>query len=80
MSSVKYEIVEHDGGWAYRVGGTYSETFATHDTARRAAERAAASQQRPDEGERGISYEDQRGVWRDEVAEGDDRPATEVEG
>jgi hypothetical protein len=80
MSAVKYEIVEHDGGWAYRAGGTYSETYATHDSARRAAERAAMEQQRPDEGATGISFEDERGVWKDEVASGDDRPTTEVEG
>ena len=29
MAQVKYAIVEHDGGWAYQVDGTYSETFAT---------------------------------------------------
>ena len=25
MSRITYEIVEHDGGWAYRVDGVYSE-------------------------------------------------------
>ena len=29
MTKVVYEIVEHDGGWAYRVDGTFSEAFAT---------------------------------------------------
>jgi Uncharacterized protein conserved in bacteria (DUF2188) len=48
MNKVTYEIVEHDGGWAYRVGGVYSETFPTHDAARRAAERAAHEQILPD--------------------------------
>ena len=33
MSEVTYEIVEHDGGWAYKVGPTFSETFPTHDEA-----------------------------------------------
>ena len=42
MTHVTYEIVEHDGGWAYRVNGAYSETFRTHDDARKAAHRAAA--------------------------------------
>ena len=37
MSRVIYEVVEHDGGWAYRAGGVYSETFSTHDLARQAA-------------------------------------------
>ena len=26
-TKVTYEVVEHDGGWAYRVNGVYSETF-----------------------------------------------------
>jgi len=41
MSKITYEIVEHDGGWAYRVNGVFSETFPSHDMARTAAERAA---------------------------------------
>jgi len=79
MTSVRYEVVEHDGGWAYRVGATYSETFPSHDAARRAADRAAAEQRRPGD-TAGISYEDEKGRWHDEVASGDDRPSTEVEG
>jgi len=27
MTHINYEIVEHDGGWAYRVDGVLSETF-----------------------------------------------------
>jgi len=38
MSKITYEIVEHDGGWAYRVGGVFSEAFPSHDLARKAAE------------------------------------------
>ena len=34
MSRVTYEIVEHDGGWAYRVDGVFSETFPSHEMAR----------------------------------------------
>ena len=79
MSHLTYEIVEHDGGWAYRVDGTYSETFPSHDAARRAAERAAGEQRVSDE-ETGIVYEDERGRWREELSEGDDRPDTDVEG
>ena len=33
MSHVTYRIVEHDGGWAYKSGDTFSETFASHDEA-----------------------------------------------
>jgi hypothetical protein len=80
MSKVTYEIVEHDGGWAYRVDGVYSETFPTHDRARRAAERAAAEQKVADDRAIGISYEDKEGRWHDEISRRDDRPETEVEG
>ena len=47
MTKIVYEIVEHDGGWAYRVDGTYSETFRTHDFAVAAARHAAREQQKP---------------------------------
>jgi len=79
MTKVTYEIVEHDGGWAYRADGVYSETFPTHDLARQAAERAAREQVVAGV-TTGISYEDQQGRWHDEVARGDDRPETEVKG
>ena len=49
MSKITYEIVEHDGGWAYRVGAVFSETFPSHDLARKAAERAAKEQEVPGE-------------------------------
>ncbi|KAA2236621.1 DUF2188 domain-containing protein [Salinarimonas soli] len=79
MSKVTYEIVEHDGGWAYKVGDVFSEPFASHDDARRAAERAAREQIVPGE-TTGISWEDQKGRWHDEVSSGQDRPSTEVKG
>ena len=79
MSKVTYEIVEHDGGWAYRVDGVYSETYPSHDLARRAAERAA-HEQVVGGATTGISWEDNQGRWHDEVARGDDRPETEVKG
>jgi hypothetical protein len=79
MSKVIYEIVEHDGGWAYRVDGVFSETFRSHDDARKAAERAAREQIMPGD-PADIAYEDEAGRWHEEVAGGDDRPETEVEG
>jgi hypothetical protein len=79
MSKITYEIVEHDGGWAYRVGAVFSETFPSHDLARKAAERAAKEQVVPGE-TTGISYEDKDGRWHDEVSPGNDRPETDVEG
>ena len=30
MPDVIYEVVQHDGGWAYKVDGVFSETFPTH--------------------------------------------------
>ncbi len=79
MTKVTYEIVEHDGGWAYRVGDVYSETFPSHDLARKAAEHAAREQAVSGE-TTGITYEDKQGHWHREVARGDDRPETDVEG
>jgi hypothetical protein len=79
MSKITYEIVEHDGGWAYRADGVYSETFPTHDLARAAAERAAREQAVPG-ATTGITWEDKSGHWHNEVAKGDDRPETEVKG
>jgi ATPase subunit of ABC transporter with duplicated ATPase domains len=79
MAKVVYHIVEHDGGWAYKVEGTYSETFRSHDEAKAAAQRAAREQQVGGE-EAGITWEDAQGVWHEEVSAGGDRPATEVEG
>ena len=79
MGKIIYEVVEHDGGWAYRVDGVFSETFASHDLARHAAERAAHSQVVPGDAAE-ISYEDKEGHWHDEFSRGDDRPDTDVKG
>ena len=79
MTEVHYHIVEHDGGWAYKVGDVFSETFPGHDDAKDAAERAAAEQQRAGESE-AIEYQDADGEWKVEDARGDDRPSADVEG
>jgi Uncharacterized protein conserved in bacteria (DUF2188) len=79
MSQITYQIVEHDGGWAYRVDGALSETFPSHEAARKAAERAAGEQRVPGD-TTGITYEDRAGTWHEEVSEGGDRPNTEVKG
>jgi hypothetical protein len=80
MTKITYEIVEHDGGWAYQVDGAFSETFRSHDAARKAAERAAGEQVVAGDNATGISYEDKDGRWHDEISARDDRPETEVEG
>lgn len=77
MPKVVYHIVEHDGGWAYRVDGVYSETFRSHDAARAAAKRAAGEQRVSGE-EAAISFEDAAGHWHEELVQGSDRPDTEV--
>lgn len=77
MASVRYTVVQHDGGWAYRAGGIYSETFPTREDAHAAAE-AAAERQRLAGETTDIEYEDASGHWQHELARGDDRPATVV--
>ena len=79
MSKITYEIVRHDGGWAYKVDETFSEAFRTHDEAHKAAELAAREQAEPGEATV-ISYEDKKGHWHKEKSAGDDRPEAEVEG
>ena len=79
MTRVVYHIVQHDGGWAYQLDGAYSETFASHDLARHAAERAAREQGIAGE-DTGIRWEDANGQWHEEVSRGDDRPETAGEG
>ncbi len=77
MTKITYEIVEHDGGWAYRVDGSYSETLPSRDHAVIAAHRAAAEQQVAGE-THGIVYEGPDGQWHEVISAGDDRPQTEV--
>ena len=77
MSEVTYEIVEHDGGWAYKVDGAFSEPFPTHAAALKAAQAAAAEQKTPGQTEE-IEYEDEQGKWHTETARGSDRPDTRI--
>jgi hypothetical protein len=77
MTEVTYEIVEHDGGWAYKVGSVFSEAFPTHAAALAAARAAAAEQEVPGHSEV-IEYEDEKGHWHTETARGRDRPHTTV--
>ena len=79
MSDVHYTIVEHDGGWAYKLGEVFSETFRSHDDARDAADIAAAEQMRGDE-DAVIEYQNAEGRWTVETAKGSDRPEVDVEG
>lgn len=78
MSHVTYQIVQHDGGWAYKVDDVFSEAFPTHAEALAAARTAAAEQRVPGNSEV-IEYEDEHGKWHTEKAPGADRPETDVE-
>lgn len=78
MTDITYTIVEHDGGWAYKLGDVFSETFRSHDAALAAAKRAAGEQKVAGDTV-GITYEDERGQWREELSDGHDRPTTHVE-
>ena len=54
----------HDGGWAYKVNGVFSEPFPTHAEALAAAQAAAGEQEIPGH-EETIEYEDDKGKWHD---------------
>jgi hypothetical protein len=77
MVHVTYRIVEHDGGWAYKLGDVFSEPFRSRDAAIKAAHRAAAEQQVAGQTQ-AIQYEDADGNWHEELARGDDRPIADV--
>jgi hypothetical protein len=78
MAHVTYHIVEHDGGWAYKLGDVFSETFPAREAAVAAAKKAAMEQEMPGQTS-GIVYEDSSGEWHEEVARGEDRPQADVE-
>ncbi len=77
VADVIYEIVEHDGGWAYKVNGAFSEAFSTHADALAAAQAAAEEQEMPGHSA-SIEYEDDKGMWHTETASGRDRPHTRI--
>ncbi len=80
MAKITYHIVEHDGGWAYQVNGVFSETFPTHDSGPRggAARRPGAA--RAGRNHAPFPGKTRDGKWHEELARGDDRPETDVEG
>lgn len=78
MTGVTYAVVQHDGGWAYKVGDVFSETFPTKEDAHAAAAIAANEQRRAGEDEI-IEYQDASGRWTVETAKGGDRPEADVE-
>lgn len=76
-AQVTYEVVEHDGGWAYKVDDVFSETYATHEAATAAAARAAMLHRRAGADET-VEYQDAEGDWHQETEPGSDRPETAV--
>jgi hypothetical protein len=76
--AITYRVVEHDGGWAYKVNDVFSETVPSHDAALEAAENAARVHHMADE-PAPIEYQDADGQWRQEMSSGRDRPRTQVE-
>ena len=79
MVKIHYKVVEHDGGWAYKLGDVFSEPFPDRATALAAAKRVAAEQHVPGEAAY-IEYQDEAGRWHTEFSAGDDRPDAEVSG
>lgn len=77
MAEVHYHVVEHDGGWTYKVGEVFAETYRTRDAAISAAKRAAA-EQRTSNDPAEIEYEDEKGVWHTEHSDGEP-PKTDVD-
>lgn len=75
--AVTYHVAEHDGGYGYRLGDVWSETYPDHEAALAAAKSAAARQQVGGE-DAEISFQLADGRWQTERANGSDRPETEV--
>ena len=76
MPKVHYKVVQHDGGWTYKVGDVFAETFATRTQAEAGAKRAAAEQRVPTQ-PTDIEFEDDKGRWHSEHSDGEP-PATDV--
>lgn len=65
MTKIVYEIIQHDGGWAYRVGKVISEPFRSRDEAHHAA-RQAAERQHAGVPQHDIEFEDSNYHWHTE--------------
>jgi hypothetical protein len=77
MPEVHYHIVEHDGGWTYKVGDVFAETYPTREAAESAAQRAAREQRVPGDPAE-IEWEDETGQWHVEHSDGQP-PKTDVD-
>lgn len=77
MTTITYHVGEHDGGYGYRLGDVWSETFPDHGTALAAA-KSAAQRQHVEGRDAEISYQLADGRWQTEHADKGDRPDTKV--
>ncbi len=77
MPKLHYRVVQHDGGWAYRLNDVFSEPFPDKAAALAAAKRVAAEQRTPGDTTQ-IEFQDAQGNWHTELSEGDDRPDADV--
>lgn len=77
MAKIHYRVVEHDGGWAYKLNDVFSEAFPNKLAALAAAKRVAAEQHIPGDTTH-IEFQDETGRWQLEVSAGDDRPDADV--
>lgn len=77
MADITYEIVEHNGGFAYKVGDVFSETFGTHRAAHEAAQ-DASNRQHLQGTPAVIRYQDGAGKWHEEVSTGEN-PVAQIE-
>jgi hypothetical protein len=77
MAKFHYQVVPHDGGWAYKLDGVFSEPFVSKAKALAAAKRVAAEQHVPGDTVN-IEYQDEAGKWHTELSPGSDRPDVDV--
>jgi uncharacterized protein DUF2188 len=77
MTRIHYKVVQHDGGWAYKLNDVFSEPFRTREAALAAAKRVAAEQHVPGDQTK-IEYQDASGKWHIELSEATDRPEADV--
>jgi hypothetical protein len=77
MAKIHYQVVQHDGGWAYKLENVFSEPFRSRAAALAAARRVAAEQHVPGDATQ-IEYQDEHGKWHIEQSEGTDRPEADV--
>ena len=79
MAKIHYQVVQHDGGWAYKLGDVFSESFGSRAAALGAARRVAREQHVPGNAAT-IEFQDEAGDWHTEFSAGDDRPDADVLG